>query len=101
MKALNVLFATAALTLTASFAQADVRPDEIPALLSSNAIMPFEKLNKIATDLHPGTTIRDTELDHHYGNYVYEVELTGANNIKWEVELDAKTGAVKKNHQDN
>lgn len=66
MKALNVIFAATALTLTAGLAQADVRPDHIPGLLKSGEIAAFEKLNQAALDKHPGATILDTELDHSY-----------------------------------
>lgn len=100
MKALNILFAATALTLTAGLAQADVRPDQIPELLSSGQIAPFEKLNQAALALHPGATIHDTELDHSYGKLVYEVELRDANGVKWDVDLNAKTAEVLQNKQD-
>lgn len=105
MKKLTTLFTAAALTLTAGFAMADVRPDQIPGLLKAGTVMDFEKLNQAALALHPGTTaanITDTELDHNVttGTYVYEVEIRDAKNAKWETKLDAKTGAVLSNVQD-
>lgn len=105
MKKLTTLFTAAALTLTAGFAMADVRPDQIPGLLKAGTVMDFEKLNQAALALHPGTTaanITDTELDHNAstGTYVYEVEIRDAKNAKWETKLDAKTGAVLSNVQD-
>lgn len=101
MKALNTLFAIAALTLTAGFAQADVRPDQIPELLKSGAVTSFEKLNQAALAKHPGSTITDTELDDHYGRLVYQVELRDAQGIEWDVDLDAKTAEVLKDVKDN
>ncbi|SEN38411.1 Peptidase propeptide and YPEB domain-containing protein [Pseudomonas sp. ok272] len=103
MKNLTALFTAAALTLTAGFAMADVRPDLIPGLLQSGAIMDMDKLNQSALAQHPGTTaanITETELDHKAGAYVYEVEIRDAKGIKWDVKLDAKTGAVLSNVQD-
>ena len=97
MKKLTTLFTAAALTLTAGFAMADVRPDQIPGLLKAGTIMDFEKLNQAALAQHPGTTaanITDTELDHKNGVLVYEVDLTDTAGKKFEVKLDAKTGAV-------
>ena len=95
MKTLTALFAATALTLTAGLAQADVRPDQIPGLLQSGAVKPFEQLNKDALAKHPGATINDTELDHNNsGVLVYEVDLTDTAGKKFEVKLDAKTGAV-------
>lgn len=101
MKTLNVLLATAALTLTAGLAQADVRPDHIPGLLKSGAIMDFDKLNQAAQAKHPGGSIVDTELDHKAGRYVYEVEVLDAKGVKWDVDLDAKTGEVIQDKQDH
>lgn len=100
MKTLNALFAAVALTAAAGAAQADVRPDQIPELLKSGAVMDFEKLNKIATDKHPGFTIHDTELDQEANRYVYQVELRDAKGVEWDVDLDAKTGEVLKDKQD-
>jgi len=101
MKTFNLLLATAALTLAAGFAQADVRPDHIPGLLKSGAVMDFEKLNQAAIARHKGGTITDTELDDVAGKLVYEVELTDAGNVKREVKLDAKTGEIISDRQDS
>lgn len=101
MKTLNALFAAVALTAAAGAAQADVRPDQIPGLLKSGAIMDFEQLNKLATDKHPGFTIHDTELDKDaQGNYIYQVELRDAKGVEWDVDVNAKTGAIVKDKQD-
>jgi uncharacterized membrane protein YkoI len=95
MKTLTALFAATALTLAAGLAQADVRPDHVEGLLKSGAVMPFDKLNAAAVAKHPGASITDTELDHnHSGVLVYEVDVTDTTGKKFEVKLDAKTGAV-------
>ena len=98
MKNLTALFAAAALTLTAGLA--DVRPDQIPSLLQSGAVKPFEQLNAAALAKHAGATINDTELDNEAGRLVYEVDLTDTTGKKWDVKLDAKTGEVLENKQD-
>ena len=100
MKNLTALFAAAALTLTAGLAQADVRPDQIPSLLQSGAVKPFEQLNKDALAKHPGATINDTELDDEAGRLVYEVDMTDTSGKKWDVKLDAKTSEVLENKLD-
>ena len=100
MKTLTALFAATALTLTAGLAQADVRPDQIPSLLKSGAVKPFEQLNADALAKHAGATITDTELDDKAGRLVYEVEMRDTSNVKWDVKLDAKTGEVLENKQD-
>ncbi|MBU2014530.1 MAG: PepSY domain-containing protein, partial [Gammaproteobacteria bacterium] len=36
-----------------------------------------------------------------YGRYVYQLELRDDKGVQWDVELDAKTGEVLKDHQDD
>ncbi len=101
MKTLTALFTAATLSLTAGFAMADVRVDEIPQLVKEGKIKPLEELNQIVLKLHPGATITDTELDNHFNGFEYEVELRDAKNVEWDVDLNAATGEVLKNKQDN
>ncbi|MEX5686994.1 Peptidase propeptide and YPEB domain protein [compost metagenome] len=101
MKTLTALFTAAALTLTAGLAQADVPVDQIPQLVKDKKIKPLEELNQIVLKLHPGATITDSDLDNHFNNYEYEVELRDAKNIEWDVDLNAATGEVLKNKQDD
>lgn len=101
MKTLTALFTAAALTLTAGLAQADVPVDQIPQLVTDGKIMSLEELNKIVLKLHPGGTITDSDLDNHFNNYEYEVEVKDAKGVKWDVDLDAATGKVLKNKQDD
>jgi len=101
MKTLTALFTAAALTLTAGLAQADVPVDQIPQLVKDGKIKPLEELNQIVLKLHPGATITDSDLDNHFNNYEYEVELRDAKNVEWDVDLNAATGEVLKNKQDD
>jgi uncharacterized membrane protein YkoI len=101
MKTLTALFATAALTLTAGLAQADVPVDQIPQLVKDGKIKPLEELNQIVLKLHPGATITDSDLDNHFNGYEYEVELRDAKNVEWDVDLNAATGEVLKNKKDD
>ena len=101
MKTLNALFTAAALTLTAGLAQADVPVDQIPQLVKDGKIKPLEELNQIVLKLHPGATITDSDLDNHFNGYEYEVELRDAQNVEWDVDLNAATGEVLKNKKDD
>ncbi|MGY2341532.1 PepSY domain-containing protein [Pseudomonas sp. SDO5532_S415] len=101
MKTLTALFAAATLTLTAGLAQADVPVDQIPQLVKDGKIKPLEELNQIVLKLHPGATITDSDLDHHFNGYEYEVELLDANKVEWDVDLNAATGEVLKNKKDD
>jgi len=101
MKPFNAVFAALVLTAAASLAQADVGPDEVIRLHKAGTIMDLETLNKTALDKHPGFIIHDTELEKHAdGRYVYQVELRDTKGVEWDVDLDAKTGAVLKDKQD-
>lgn len=101
MKTLTALFAATALTLTAGVVQAhDIGPDEALRLRDAGTIQSFEKLNAVALAQHPQATITETELEQEYGKYIYQVELRDAKGIEWDVEMDAVTGQVLKNHQD-
>ena len=102
MKTLTALFTAAALTLTAGLAQADDVPvSQIPQLVKDGKIKSVEALNKIVMDLHPGATITDSDLDNHFNGYEYEVELRDGQGVEWDVDLNAATGEVLKNKQDD
>lgn len=99
MKRLTAPVAAVIIASTAIQAQAvDAdKPLTVPATVT---IVAFDQLQAAALALHPGSTLLDTDLDESYGKYVYEVELEDADGIEWEIEFDALTGQVLKNHQD-
>ena len=78
----------------------DIGPDEAAKLQSAGIIQRIERLNAVAVARHPGAEITYTELDEEYGKHVYQVDLTDAHGTEWDVELDAATGRVLKDHQD-
>jgi uncharacterized membrane protein YkoI len=78
----------------------DLRPAEIVKLATDGSIKPFAELDKIATDLHPGSTIHDADIDSKFGRIVYELEIHDAQGVEWDVDLDAKTGEVLGNKRD-
>ena len=101
MKILNAFIAATALTVTAGYVQArDLGPDEALKLRDAGTIQSFEKLNAVALSKHPKSTITDTELEQEYGKYVYQIELRDAQGQEWDVEVDAVSGQILKDHQD-
>ena len=101
MKLFPAFFTAAALAVTAGYVQAkDLGPDEALRLRDAGTIQSFEKLNAAALAKHPGASIAETELEHEYGKYVYQVELRDDKGVKWDVELDATNAQVLKDHQD-
>ncbi|KWV72326.1 PepSY domain-containing protein [Pseudomonas paracarnis] len=99
MKRLTALGAAAIILVTATPAAA-VDPDKTLIVPATVTIVAFDQLDATALALHPGSTLLDTDLDEEYGKYVYEVELRDTDGIEWDVELNALTGQVLKNHQD-
>jgi uncharacterized membrane protein YkoI len=101
MKSFTALFAAALIGLTANLAQArDLGPDEALRLRDAGTIVSFEKLNATALAKHPGSTVTETELEEEYGKYIYQVELRDPQGIEWDLELDAVSGQILKDHQD-
>ncbi|RON47182.1 PepSY domain-containing protein [Pseudomonas frederiksbergensis] len=101
MKTLTALFTASIIAMTASLAHArDLGPDEALRLRDAGNIVSFEKLNAIALAKHPGAKVTETELEEEYGKYVYQVELRDPQGIEWDLELDAASGQVLKDHQD-
>ena len=101
MKILTALCVSVALTMGAGLAQADVSPAQTVELSTSGAILAFDKLDQTALAQHTNATILDTELDESYGRYIYQVDLRDDKGQKWEVEMDAATGEILKNRQDD
>ncbi|BBP71851.1 hypothetical protein PHLH6_38550 [Pseudomonas sp. Seg1] len=101
MKTLTALSLASIIGLTASLAHArDLGPDEALRLRDAGTIVSFEKLNATALARHPGSTITETELEEEYGKYIYQVEMRDPQGLEWDLELDAVSGQVLKDHQD-
>jgi uncharacterized membrane protein YkoI len=101
MKTLTALLTTCAIALSAGIVHAkDLGPDEALRLRDAGTIQSFEKLNAIALAKHANATITETELEEQYGKHLYQVELRDAKGVEWDIELDAATGQVLKDHQD-
>jgi uncharacterized membrane protein YkoI len=98
---LTAFFIATLMALSTCLAHArDLGPDESRKLQDAGTIQSFEKLNAAALAKHPGAAVTDTELEEKYGKFIYQVELRDTQGIEWDMELDAVTGKVLKNHQD-
>jgi uncharacterized membrane protein YkoI len=102
MNKLTALFAITTLAATAGIAQArDLGPDEALKLRDAGTVQSFEKLNEAAIAKHPGSQVEETELEEEYGRYIYQVELRDAQNVQWDLELDATNGQILKDQRDD
>ncbi len=79
----------------------DLGPDEAKRLQDAGTIKSFEQLDEAILAQHPGARIEETELEDEYGRYIYQVDLRDAQGQQWDLELDASTGEILKNHQDD
>ena len=107
MKLFSVTKITPALTLTFTLLAgsslalaADISLNEAIKLRDAGTILTFDRLDALALEQHPGSTIRETELELELGRYIYKVELMDANIIEWDIEMDATNGAILKTRQD-
>ncbi|CRN04102.1 MULTISPECIES: PepSY domain-containing protein [Pseudomonas] len=99
MKRLTALVAAGiiAFSVTPAWAMDPDKPLKLPGTVT---IVAFDQLEATALGLHPGSTLLGTDLNEEYGKYIYQIELEDAHGLEWDVELDALTGHVLKNHQD-
>lgn len=100
MKLISLLTAGLMLISTVALAR-DLGPDEALKLRDSGSIKSFDALNDLALAQHPKGVIRETELENEWGRYVYQLELVDAQGLEWDIELDAATGEILKNRQDD
>ena len=66
---------------------------EMQAKLAKKAKISPEQARKIATDKVAGTIVEE-ELERENGKLVYSIEIRDANQKVYDVEVDAKTGAI-------
>ncbi len=98
----STLLLMSALSLAAGLAQArDLGPDEALKLREAGTIQSFDQLNAAALAKHPGAVVEETELEQEHGRYLYQVDLRDSQGVQWDVQLDATSGAVLQDHQDD
>lgn len=104
MKKVFTLLASTALlgaAATSSMADDEIGPGEAVSLQETGTVKPYAELDKTALQDHPGGTIEDTELENSYGRYIYKVDLRDKDGKEWDVDIDATTGEVLNNQQDD
>lgn len=92
-----VLFAAATLSVAAR----DIDQDEALRLRQQGDIMALEKLLGIATSLYPGARLLEAELEEDDDIFIYEVELITSKGVVREIEIDARTGRILKDEEDD
>ncbi|MBI6924515.1 MULTISPECIES: PepSY domain-containing protein [Pseudomonas] len=79
----------------------DLDQDEALALRQKGVILPLEHLLETAMARHPGARLLEAELEEDDDRYEYEVELLTVHGVVREIKLDAATGALLKDEEDD
>ena len=95
------LMALVFLAFCSSLAARDLNQDEALALRKQGVILPLEQLLHQAMERYPGSRLLEAELEKKHGQYAYEVELVTLEGVVREIKLDATTGVLLKDKEDD
>ena len=100
--ALGIRWPLLALLAGCSLAMArDLDQDEALALRRDGVILPLEQLLQAALGRYPGARLLEAELEEDDDVYVYEVELLTGEGVVREIKLDAASGTLLKDEEDD
>ena len=97
---ITVLVLAVLLLSTRAFAR-DLNQDEALRLRQSGAILGLEQVLQSALGRYPGARLLEAELEEDDDRYEYEVELLTVEGVVREIKLDASTGALLKDEEDD
>ena len=95
------LLAALALALIATAQARDIDQDEALRLRQEGVIQPLQQLLQQAMQRYPGARLLEAELEEDDDRYVYEVELLTDGGQVRELELDAVSGRILKDEEDD
>ena len=72
---------------------------EMQAISKAAGLIPPEQAMQKALAAKPGTIV-DADIDRKFRKHYYEVEIVDAQGVEWEIDIDAKTGEVRKIKKD-
>jgi uncharacterized membrane protein YkoI len=79
----------------------DLDQDEALKLRQQGIILSLEQLLETALGRYPGARLLEAELEQDDDRYQYEVELLTPQGVVREIKLDASTGALLKDEEDD
>jgi len=100
----SVPVALVLLAFCSGVAARDLGQDEALRLRQKGVIAPLEHLLGPAFERYPGAKLLDAELEEHKDRpvrYIYEIELLTVEGVVREIELDANTGQLLKDKEDD
>ncbi|WP_338523498.1 PepSY domain-containing protein [Pseudomonas batumici] len=79
----------------------DLNQDEALRLRREGVIMPLEQLLQQALSHYPGAKLLEAELVSRHDVYVYDVELLTQAGVVRDIELEASSGRLLKDKEDD
>lgn len=79
----------------------DLSQDEALRLREQGRIIPLEQLLSLVEKRHPYASLLEVELEEDDDVYIYEVELATRDGVVRELEIDASTGRILKDEEDD
>lgn len=79
----------------------DLSQDEALRLREQGRIIPLEQLLKLVNERHPQASLLEVELEEDDDIYLYEVELATVSGVVRELEIDAHSGKILKDEEDD
>lgn len=94
-----IIFSLATLALSAG--ARDVGQDEALRLRQAGNIIALETLITMINQRYPHSSLLEVELEDEDSVYIYEVELITADGSVRDIEIDARTGKIIKDEEDD
>ncbi len=89
------------LVFTGSVNARDLSQDEALRLRAQGRIIPLEQLLSLVETRHPNASLLEVELEEDDDIYIYEVELATHAGVVRELEIDASTGKILKDEEED
>ena len=74
--------------------------DQVRSLQQRGDILSLEQILASVRQYHEGRVL-NTELEEDSDGYIYEIELVDENGMVWEMSIDARTGALLEDEQED
>lgn len=89
------------LLLTCSVSARDLSQDEALRLREQGRIIPLEQVLSLVEQRHSQASLLEVELEEDDDIYIYEVELATREGVVRELEIDASTGKILKDEEED
>lgn len=94
---ISLIFAAVTFSATAR----DIDQDEALRLRQQGEIMAFESVLALVMERYPGARLLGAELEEDDDEYIYEIELVTRERVVRDLEVDARTGKILEDEEDD